>query len=153
MQTCSTSLKIIPKALAIKKFSSAMRAKAQRESQVVKVLPKGVLPLVTSHQPPVSVVPRKGLVSAIPPITIPRYWGIPPSKKWGETRLPIARRIRALRPTEVGLFATLINIVGAPVSVPAHIVGGMINLADRFRGQAEEERLKSPEDKIRDELL
>ena len=153
MQTFSTSLKIIPKALAIKKFSSAMRAEAQRQSQVVKVFPKDVLPLVTSNQPPVSVVPRKGLVSAIPPITIPRYWGIPPSKKWGETRLPIARTIRALRPTEVGFFAALLNIVGAPVSVPAHIVGGMINLADRFRGQAEEERLKSPEDKIRDELL
>ncbi len=153
METFSTSMKIIPKALAIKKFSNAMRAKAQRRSQVVKVLPKDVFPLVTSNQPPVSVVPRKGLVSAIPPITIPRYWGIPPSKKWGETRLPIARRIRALRPTEVGFFAALLNVVGAPVSVPAHIVGGMINLADRFRGQAEEERLKSPEDKIKDELL
>jgi len=153
MQTFSTSLKIIPKALAIKKFSNAMKAAAQSRSHVVKVLPKDVLPLVTSNQPPVSVVPRKGLVSAIPPITIPRYWGIPPSKKWGETRLPIARRIRALRPTEVGFFAALLNVVGAPVSVPAHIVGGMVNLADRFRGQAEEERLKSPEDKLKDELL
>lgn len=153
METFSTSMKIIPKALAIKKFSNAMRAKAQRRSQVVKVLPKDVFPLVTSNQPPVSVVPRKGLVSAIPPITIPRYWGIPPTKKWGKTMMPVTRIIRALRPTEVGFFAALLNVVGAPVSVPAHIVGGMINLADRFRGQAEEERLKSPEDKIKDELL
>lgn len=153
METFSTSLKIIPKALAIKKFSNAMRAKAQRRSQVVKVLPKDVFPLVTSNQPPVSVVPRKGLVSAIPPITIPRYWGIPPTKKWGKTMMPVTRIIRALRPTEVGFFAALLNVVGAPVSVPAHIVGGMINLADRFRGQAEEERLKGPEDKLKDELL
>ncbi len=153
METFSTSLKIVPKALAIKKFSSAMKTASQRRSQVPKLLPKDVLPLVTSNQPPVSVVPRKGLVSGIPPITIPRYWGVPPSKKWGETGLPIARRIRALRPTEVGFFAALLNVVGAPVSVPAHIVGGMINLADRFRGQAEEERFMSPEDKIKDELL
>ena len=138
---------------ARKKFCDSMRDETQRRSQTVKVLPKGVLPLVTSHLPQVSAVPQKGLVSAKPPITIPRYWGIPPSRKWGETKMPITRRIRALRPTEVGFFATLINIVGAPVSVPAHIVGGMINLADRFRGQAEEERLKSPEDKIKDELL
>ena len=153
MQTFSTSLKIIPKALAIKKFSNAMKAAAQKRSQVVKVLPRDVFPLATSNQPPVSVVPRKGLVSAIPPITIPRYWGIPPTKEWGKTMMPVTRRIRALRPTEVGFFAALLNVVGAPVSVPAHIVGGMINLADRFRGQADEESRKGPEDKIKDELL
>ncbi len=138
--------------LARKKFCDLMRDETQRRSQTVKVLPKGVLPLVTSHLPQVSVVPRKGLVSAKPTITLPRYWGIPPSKEWGKTMIPITRKIR-LRPTEVGFFSALLNVVGAPVSVPAHIVGGMINLADRFRGQAEEERLKSPEDKIKDELL
>ena len=136
-----------------KKFSDWAEGEAQRRAQTVKVLPKGVLPLVTGPLPQVSAVPEKGLVSGKPPITIPRYCGILPSRKWGKTRIPVTRKIRALRPTEVGLFETLVNVVGAPMSIPTHIVNGMVNLSNTFQGQAEEERLKRPEDKIKDELL
>lgn len=129
-----------------------MKSKVRR-SQTPKILPKGVLPLVTSHQPQVSSVPERGLASGKPPITIPRYWGILPSRKWGETRMPVARRIRALRPTEAGFLETLVNVVGAPASIPTHIVNGMVNLANRLQGQAEKDRAMSLEDRIKDELL
>ena len=135
------------------KFSNWIEAETKRQSQIVKILPKGVLPLVTSHLPQASAVPEKGLVSGKPPITIPRYWGILPSRKWGKTRMPVTRKIRALRPTEVGLFETLVNVVGAPMSIPTHIVNGMVNLTNKFRSQAEEDMAMSPEEKIKDELL
>ena len=138
---------------ARKQFSDWMEAEGKRRSQIVKILPKGVLPLVTSHLPQVSAVPEKGLVSGKPPITIPRYWGILPSRKWGKTKMPVSRKIRALRPTEVGLFETLVNVVGAPMTIPTHIVNGMVNLSNKLRVQAEEDLAMSPEDKIKDELL
>jgi len=153
METFSTSLKIIPKALAVKQFSRAMEAAARRRSRIVKVLPKGVLPLVTGSLPQVSAVPERGLVSAKPPITFPRYWGILPSRKWGRTMWPVSRKIRALRPTEVGFFAFLVNVVGAPASIPIHIVNGMVKIANNIRAQAEEDMAMGPEDKIKDELL
>ena len=136
-----------------KTFSDWAEAEAKRQAQIVKILPKGVLPLVTSHLPQVSAVPEKGLVSGKPPITIPRYWGILPSRKWGKTKMPITRKIRALRPTEVGLFETLVNVVGAPMTIPTHIVNGMVNLSNKLQVQAEEDLAMSPEDKIKDELL
>lgn len=138
---------------ARKKFSDWMEAETQRRPQRVKVLPKGVLPLVTSQLPQVSAVPEKGLVSGKPPIAIPRYWGILPSRKWGETKMPVTRKIRALRPTEVGLLATVVNVVGAPMTIPTHIVNGMVNLTNKLHGQAEKDMAMRPEDKIKDELL
>ena len=138
---------------ARKKFSDWSRAEHIKRSQVVKVFPKGVLPLVTGPLPQASAMPQKGLVSGKPPITIPRYWGILPSRKWGETKMPITRKIRALRPTEVGLFATLVNVVGAPMTIPTHIVNGMVGLTNKIHGQAKKDMAMSPEDEIKDELL
>lgn len=138
---------------ARKKFSDWIEAEARRQSQVIKILPKGVLPLVTSHLPQVSAVPEKGLLSGKPPVTIPRYWGTLPSRKWGKTHMPVTRKIGVLRPTEVGLMETLVNVVGAPMSIPTHIVNGMVNLTRKLHGQAEEDMAMSPEDKIKDELL
>jgi len=136
-----------------RRFSELMAVEAERRSEIVKVLPRGVLPLVTSQLPQVSVVPEAGLVSAKPPITIPRYWGIMRSRAWGGTNIPVTRMIRALRPTEVGLFATLVTVVGAPMTIPTHIVNGLVKLSNNLRGQAEEDMVMSPENRIKDELL
>lgn len=146
METFSTSLKIIPTASAVEKFSKAMKAAAQKRAQIVKVLPKGVLPLVTSNQPSVSVVPRGLLVSAKPPITIPRHWGWLPSRKWPVSGLPI-HHIRAIRPVEVGAFAFLTHAFffwAQPVSSIAAI-------ADDIREQSERER--AGEARVNSELL
>lgn len=146
METFSTSLKIIPKASAVEKFSEAMRAAAQKRAQTVKVLPKGVLPLVTSTLPSVSVVPKGLLVSANPPITFPRYWGRLPSRKWPRTGLP-TRHIRAIRPVEIStlgfLTRTFFFWAQAPLAIAA--------IADDIRQQSETE--KAEEDRVNSELL
>jgi hypothetical protein len=146
MQTFSTSLKIIPKALAIKIFSNAMKAAAQRRSQIVKVLPKGVLPLVTSQLPQVSAVPEKGLVSGKPLITIPRYWGWLPSRKWPRTGLP-ARHIRAIYPVEISTFGLLTRTFFFWAQ-PALAIAA---IADDIREQSEKERTE--EGRVNSELL
>lgn len=146
METFSTSLKIIPKALAIKIFSNAMKAAAQRRSQIVKVLPKGVLPLVTSQSPQVSAVPKKGLVSGKPLITIPRYWGYLPSRKWPRTGLPF-RHIRAIRPVEMSLGSFLAHTF-CFWAQPALAIAA---IADGIREQSEMERNK--EGRVNSELL
>jgi len=81
-----------------KKFSELMAVQTERRSEIVKILPRGVLPLLTSKLPQVPVVPKAGLVSAKPPITIPRYWGIMPSRAWGKTDIPVTRRFFGERP-------------------------------------------------------
>lgn len=146
METFSTSLKVIPKALAIKKFSEAMKAAAQRRSQIVKVLPKGVLPLVTCNQPSVSDVPKGLLVSANPPISIPRYWGWLPSRKWPRTGLP-ARHIRAIRPVEMSLGSFLAHTF-CFWAQPALAIAA---IADDIREQSEKERTE--EGRVNSELL
>lgn len=138
---------------AEKRSSPPIKSECQGQDQIVKILPRGVLPLVTSRSPQVSAVPEKGLVSGKPSITIPRYWGILPSRKWGKTRMPVTRKIRALRPTEVGLMETLVNVLGAPASIPTHIINGMVNFTRKMHGRAEQEVAMTPEDKIKDELL
>ena len=146
METFSTSLKIIPTSLAIKKFSNAMKAAAQRRSQTVKVLPKGVLPLVTCNQPSVSNAPKGLLVSASPPISIPRYWGWLPSRKWPRTGLP-ARHIRAIYPVEISTFGLLTRTFFFWAQPTLAIAA----IADDIREQSEKERTE--EGRVNSELL
>lgn len=84
------------------------------------------IPLVSGYLP---------LVSSRPPITIPRYWGLLPSKQWGKTGLP-TRRKRELRPTDIGLFKFLGKVITAPWQ-PVEMVKG---LAEGVKEMAEEEQ-------------
>jgi len=69
------------------------------------------VPLVSREIPLVSgYVP---LVSSRPAITIPRYWGVLPSRQWGRTGLPTKRK-RELKPKDIGLFKFLGKVITAP---------------------------------------
>jgi len=60
---------------------------AGRLPSVSKTMPQAAsaVPLVSKEVPLVSKpIP---LVSAVPNITIPRHWGIMPSKKWGASKI------------------------------------------------------------------
>lgn len=131
---------------ARKRFSDWIKSENQKRSQIVKVLPKGVLPLVTSNQPSVSNVPKGLLVSANPPISIPRYWGRLPSRKWPRTGLPI-RHIRAIRPVEMGTFGLLTHTFFFWAQPALQIAA----IADDIREQSEEERTE--EGRVNSELL
>ncbi len=84
---------------------------------------KGRLPLVGS------VI---GLVSGVPRITLPRFWGLMPSWGWGETM----KRRKRTRPVEKGLLGTILK---APVTVPLSPLTGVAKLARRVGAIAEEE--------------
>jgi len=90
------------------------------------------VPLVSREIPLVSgYVP---LVSSRPAITIPRYWGLLPSRQWGRTGLS-TRRKRELRPTDIGLLKFLGKVLTAPYQ-PVEMV---TSLAKRVHEIAEEE--------------
>jgi len=72
------------------------------------------------------------LVSAIPQITLPRYWGLMPSWGWGETM----KRWRRIRPVEKGLLSTLLR---APVTIPLSPLTAVAKLARRVGAIAQEE--------------
>lgn len=96
---------------------------------------KGKFPLVSS------VI---GLVSGIPRITLPRFWGLMPSWLWSKTM----RRRKSLRPVEKGLLGTILK---APVTVPLSPLIGVAKLAGRMGAIAEEEM--DQEANLKDVLL
>jgi len=103
---------------------------------VSKSMPQAAnaVPLVSKEIPLVSkVVP---LVSAIPNITLPRYWGIMPSKRWGVSKIPTARKHGVKRPKDIGLLKALGETIVSPVMGPVKMVKG---IASRFKKQAESE--------------
>ena len=69
----------------------------------------GKLPSVSKSMPPAtSAIPSVSkeipsvskpipLVSAIPNVTIPRHWGIMPSRKWEVSKIPATRRREPMR--------------------------------------------------------
>ena len=101
-----------------------MAKKGNKPKKMDKVpFQKGRFPLVSS------VI---GLVSGIPRITLPRFWGLMPSWGWGETM----KRRKSLRPVEKGLLGTILK---APVTVPMSPVTAVAKLARRVGAFAEEE--------------
>ena len=72
------------------------------------------------------------LVSAVPQITLPRYWGLMPSWGWGETM----KRWRRVRPVEKGL---LLSLLRAQVTVPLSPLTAVAKLARRVGAMAQEE--------------
>lgn len=84
------------------------------------------------------------LVSVIPQITLPRYWGLMPSWGWGETM----KRWRRVRPVEKGLLRTLLR---APVTVPLSPLTAVAKLARRVGNVAQEEI--DQEEKLKETLL
>jgi len=90
------------------------------------------LPFVNREIPLVSAaIP---LVSARPPITLPRCWGLLPSRHWGKTRHPAGHK-RELRPVDIGLLKFLGKVVTAPWQ-PLSMVKGV---AERVKDIAKEE--------------
>lgn len=89
-----------------------------------------MIPNSTKDTPPVSHYIR--LISAIPRITLPRYWSVMPSWGWGEAM----KRRRMIRPTEKGLLRMLL---GAPVTIPLSPLTGVAKLAGKVGAIAQEE--------------
>lgn len=89
-----------------------------------------MIPNTSKETRPVSRYIR--LVSAIPRITLPRFWGMMPSWGWGEAM----KRWRRTRPVEKGLLRTILR---APVTVLLSPLTGVATLARRIAGIAREE--------------
>jgi len=89
-----------------------------------------MIPNSTKNTPPGSQYIR--LVSGVPRITLPRYWGVMPSWGWGEAM----KRWRRIRPTEKGLLRMLLR---APLTVPFSPLMGVAKLARRVGDIAHEE--------------
>ncbi|MBC8458998.1 MAG: gas vesicle protein GvpG [Deltaproteobacteria bacterium] len=89
-----------------------------------------MIPNISKNAAPVSqYIP---LVSAVPQITLPRYWGLMPSWGWGETM----KRWRRVRPVEKGLLRMLLR---APAAVPLNPLAGVTKLVKRVGTIAQEE--------------
>jgi len=97
----------------------------------------GLVPLVSSY--------LKDLVSGYPPITIPRHFGILPSR-----RIPKIGGRRYIRtyPVEIGLFNFLLRTT---ILAPIQPVLGLYGVADDIREMAGEERTK--EERLNTQLL
>jgi len=120
---------------------------AGRLPSVSKAMPQAAsaVPLVSKEIPLISKpIP---LVSAVPSVTIPRQWGIMPSKKWGASKIKPTRRRESKRPKDIGLFNFLGKVITAPYQ-PVEMVKG---LTSAVHGQAEEE--KDPKVVLQQELL
>jgi len=92
------------------------------------------VPLVSREIPLISKpVP---LVSAVPNVTIPRHWGIMPSKKWGASKVPATRKGDVKRPKDIGLLKAVAETIVSPVMGPLKMVKG---IASTFKNQAESE--------------
>ena len=103
---------------------------------VSKSMPRAAnaVPLVSKEIPLISkLVP---LISAIPNITLPRYWGIMPSKRWGVSKIPTTRKRGVKRPKDIGLLKALGETIVSPVMGPVKMVKG---IASTFKKQAESE--------------
>ncbi|MCK4418923.1 gas vesicle protein GvpG [Candidatus Aerophobetes bacterium] len=87
----------------------------------------GLVPLVSPYV--------KDLVSGYPPITFPRYFGVLPSRRVGETGLPKGRYIRTY-PVEISVFSFLLRTT---ILAPVQPVLGFYGIADDIREMAEEE--------------
>lgn len=96
---------------------------------------------------PVLVSEMVPLVSKVPPITLPRHWGIMPSFRWGKSIVPAARR-RELAPKEMGLLGFLATVLTAPVLGPFKLVS---SIAKPLREHAESE--SDQETALRERLL
>lgn len=110
---------------------------AGRLPSVSKSMPEAAnaVPLVSKEIPLVSkAVP---LISAVPNITLPRYWGIMPGKRWGASKIPATRKHGVKRPKDIGLLKALGETIVSPVMAPVKMVKG---IASRFKEQAEQER-------------
>ena len=115
---------------------------------VSKSMPQAAsaIPLVSKEIPLVSKpVP---LVSATPNITLPRYWGIMPGKKWGASEISAARKWGIKRPKDTGLLKALGETIVSPVMGTMKMVKG---IASAFKEQAEEE--SEPKAALEQELL
>ncbi len=113
-----------------------MAKKGNKPKKMDKVhFQKGRFPLVGS------VI---GLVSGIPRITLPRFWGLMPSWGWGKSM----KRRKTLRPVEKGLLGTILK---APVTVPLSPLTGVAKLAGRMGAIADEEM--DQEARLKDALL
>ncbi|MEW6684993.1 MAG: hypothetical protein AB1393_02145 [Candidatus Edwardsbacteria bacterium] len=114
---------------------------------VSKAMPQvaSAIPLVSKEIPLVSKpIP---LVSAKPNITIPKYWGMMPTKKWGISNVPAIRRRKLERPKDIGLFRFLGKLISAPYQ-PVEMVKG---ITAAVGAQAEEE--KDPKVALEEEIL
>lgn len=126
-----------------KNRSSKKKAKlipftAGRLPSVSKAMPQAAsaIPLVSKEISSVSKpIP---LVSAVPNVTIPRHWGIMPSRKWGASKIRATRRKEPKRPKDIGVFRFLGKVITAPYQ-PVEMVKG---LTSAVYSQAEEERTK-----------
>ena len=96
---------------------------------------KGRFPLISS------VI---GLVSGIPRITLPRFWGLMPSWGWSKSM----KRRKSLRPVEKGLLGMILK---APVTIPLSPLTGVAKLAGRMGAIADEEM--DQEANLKDVLL
>lgn len=113
-----------------------MAKKGNKPKKMDKVhFQKGKFPLVSS------VV---GLVSRVPRITLPRFWGLMPSWRWSRTM----KRRKTLHPVEKGLLGTILK---APVTIPLSPLIGVAKLARRMGTIAEEEM--DQEASLKDALL
>jgi len=89
-----------------------------------------MIPNTSKDTRPVSQYIR--LISAIPRITLPRFWGMIPSWRWGET-MKLWKRARSV---EKGLLWTILR---APVGIPLSPLTGVAKLARRVGSIAREE--------------
>ncbi len=105
---------------------------------------KGWMPLVSGMVPMVSRV--GALVSAFPPMTIPRFLGMMPARRWGRTGLPATPGREPMRPKEIGLVNFLTQVLAAPVQ-PVVMVK---NIAESVKGRVDVEQ--DPAAQLRDQL-
>lgn len=126
-------------ASTVGKLSSVSKVMAQSSinmPSVSKAMPEAasVIPSVSRESPSVSKpVP---LVSAVPNTTIPKYWGIMPSKKWGASKIPTSRKRKVKKPKDIGLF----NFVGKVITAPMQPIEMIKGLTSAVHSQAQEER-------------
>lgn len=76
---------------------------------------------------------RVPLLSAHIPTTLPRDWGLLPSRHWGRTYLPTARKQRVKRPQDIGLFKVVSKLISAPVQ-PLSALGSIGKAVERQAG-------------------
>jgi len=114
---------------------------------VSKAMPQAAsaVPLVSRE---VSLVSKPvSLVSAVPNVTIPKQWGIMPSKKWGVSKIRATRKRSVKRPKDIGVFNFLGKVITAPYQ-PVEMVKG---LTSAIHSQAQSER--DPKAALEQELL
>jgi len=74
------------------------------------------------------------LVSAVPPISMPKFWGIMPNFRWGKTVMPIKRR-RELSPLEM----TIGEFLAWLPALPFLPIVAVKEIAESLQEQAKEE--------------